>query len=318
MSDIIKTKLIIVGGGPAGLTAGIYAARAGLKPIIAVGGITRTQTPGGALMQTTEVENFPGFPNGGIGGPELVDRMKQQAEEFGAIIIHDFAFDFIFDDYIHQVSIGNKVYQANAIILCNGSTARHLEADDEKKYANQGISWCATCDAALPCFRNKDIVVIGGGDSAAEEALFISRFAKKVWMIVRKDTLRASKIMEDRLLQHPKIEILWNTRVVGYYGDCFLEGVKIVSEDEKSCIDCAGCFQAIGHVPNTEELVDTGLGLDDNGYIITKDNVYTNINGVFAAGDVVDHTYMQAITASGFGCMASIVAERWLSENTYD
>lgn len=343
MISIKSTELIIVGGGPAGLTAGIYAARAGLQPIIAAGNITPFNIPGGQLMITTEVENFPGFPNGGISGPELVERMRQQAQDFGAVVVDTFATNFEFDinNGKHRVTIGDQIYETAAIILANGARARWLELEDEERFRNKGISACATCDGPLPCFRGKDIIVVGGGDTACEEALFLTKFAKKVWLVHRRDKLRASNIMSERVLQNDKIEILWNTNIVGYYGDevaknnsenneinvlntnvvgyyggsDMLKGVKlrtfIGETEEEYTMDCAGVFMAIGHIPNTDGLERTGL-LNKDGYIKVYNNVYTDIHGVFAAGDCHDTIYRQAITASGFGCMASIAAERYL------
>lgn len=314
----VQTQLIIIGGGPAGLTAAIYAARAGLNPIVAAGNIRPGETPGGQLMITTEVENFPGFPNG-ISGPELIEHMKQQAENFGAVIIEEFAkfaTDFKINDNQKQkyvVTIGCQTYETYAIILATGARARWLGLNDEEKFINKGISACATCDGPLPYFRNKPIVVIGGGDSACEEALFLAKFASEVFIIHRRDKLRASKIMTNRVLNHSKIKILWNTRVIEYYGDEFLRGVKIITDDEKDFLDCTGVFMAIGHIPNTEHIPEKLL--DKDRYIKVSNNVYTDIPGVFAAGDCHDTIYRQAITASGFGCMASIAAERWLEEN---
>jgi thioredoxin reductase (NADPH) len=331
--SVVSTKLIIVGGGPAGLTAGIYAARAGLQPIIAAGNITTSNIPGGQLMITTEVENFPGFPDGGISGPELVERMKKQALDFGAVIIDKFAtnFEFSTENSKHRLTIGEQLYETDAIILANGARARWLGAQNEEKFINKGISACATCDGPLPCFRDKDIVVVGGGDTACEEASFLTKFARKVWIVHRRNKLRASKIMTERILHNNKIEILWNTKIigyygntpkeeidvlntniVGYYGDDMLKGVKLLVDDkEEKSLDCAGVFMAIGHIPNTDGLEHTGL-LDDNRYIKVYNNVYTDVSGVFAAGDCHDTIYRQAITASGFGCMASIAVERWL------
>ena len=264
-------------------------------------------------MITTEVENFPGFPDS-ISGSELISKMNKQAKSFGAVIINEFAKNFKFCKDKHQVTIGNQVYLTDSIIFANGARARWLGAPDEQKFINRGISACATCDGPLPCFRNKNITVIGGGDSACEEALFLTKFASTVYIVHRRNNLRASKIMSDRVLNHPKIKILWNTTVTGYYGDENLNGVKLLTDDEEKTLDCAGVFMAIGHIPNTEELVNLNL-LDKDGYIKVRNNVYTSIPGIFAAGDCHDTIYRQAITASGFGCMAAITAERYLSEN---
>ena len=298
-------------------------------------------------MITTDVENYPGFPED-ITGPELVNKMRAQAEKFGAVFIEEFATEFKFsfkdrkDDckscngwkYIdishpipndlgpctcdpiksHQVTIGDQVYLTDAIILANGARARWLDAKDEELYINRGISSCATCDSY--CFKGKHMVVVGGGDSACEEALFIARFASKVTLIHRREKLRASKIMAYRVINNDKINILWNTVIEGYTGDTGgLNGVVLNTNNDGLYIqECAVVFMAIGHVPNTKGLEHTKL-LDKEGYIKVKDNVYTDIPGVFAAGDCADTKYRQAITAAGFGCMASMSAEKWIGEN---
>lgn len=312
-----KVEVAIVGAGPAGLTAALYCARAGLKPLVAAGGLDGGQMPGGQLMITTEVENFPGFPEG-IAGPELMERMFQQAERFGAVIVRDFAQGF--GDLKSQEGgpfnfrIGEEQYEAQCLILANGASARWLGAPDEDQYRNRGISACATCDGPLPAFRQQPMMVVGGGDSACEEALFLTRFASHVTMIHRRDQLRASKIMAERVLNHPNITVRWNTIITGYQGDNKLE--KVLLKDTisgiESSMDIAGLFMAIGHVPNTKELVGTGVELDEENYLCVHDHVYTNIDGVFAAGDCHDRIFRQAVTASGFGCMAAITAERWL------
>ncbi|CEP03995.1 Thioredoxin reductase [Plasmodiophora brassicae] len=312
-----RVPVVIVGSGPSGLTAGIYAGRAGLTPVIAAGSVKGTALPGGQLMITTDVSNFPGFPDD-ISGPELIDRMFQQAKRFGCEVIEQFATDFVLKPGgPHEVLIGDKWFACDALILANGASARWLGATGEEKFVNRGISACATCDGPLPIFRNKHIYVVGGGDSACEEAAFLTRFASKVYMIHRRDKLRASKVMADRVLSNPKVEVLWNTTIVSYTGVEKLEG--IVLEDtvtkQQRHVSAGGLFMAIGHDPNTGHLKKTGLELDDEGYIVVKNHVFTNIDGVFACGDCHDRTYRQAITASGFGCMAAITAERWLEDH---
>ncbi|SNW62753.1 ribonucleotide reductase large subunit [Orpheovirus IHUMI-LCC2] len=311
-----KTKLIIVGSGPAGLTAAIYSSRAGLHPIVAAGSVSPQSIPGGQLMITTEVENFPGFPDG-VQGPELMERMRAQAIKFGAIIIEEYATEFKFKNGgPHQVKIGKEWYESSAIILANGASAKWLGLEGEERLRNNGISACATCDGPLPIFRKKDIYVVGGGDSAIEEATFLSKFAKKVYLLVRGDKFRASKVMQDRAMENEKIQIMFNTKIRSYLGEDRLTG--LILEDSKTGdirqVEAAGVFMGIGHEPLTKELRDSGLDLDEAGYIKVTNHVYTNIKGVFAAGDVHDVHYRQAITAAGFGCMASITAERWLQD----
>jgi thioredoxin reductase (NADPH) len=317
LENCLSTRVLIVGGGPAGLTAAIYAARANLEPVVAAGGfLGGSSVPGGQLMITTDVENFPGFPEGVL-GPELMDRMRQQAERFGANIIDEFATDFCFNpEGPHRVTVGDQVFEAQAVILAMGAQAKWLGAEGEERYVNRGISACATCDGPLPMFRNQRIVVVGGGDSACEEAAFLARFASEVVMVVRRDELRASKIMAKRVLEHEKIKIRWNTNVVGYYGDeDRLRGVRlsVKGRDATEELDCSGVFMAIGHEPSTREVAGSGLELDEKGYVVARDGVQTNLRGVFTAGDVHDQHYRQAVTAAGFGCMAAISCERWLN-----
>jgi len=285
-----------------------------LNPVVAAGSTQGTLVPGGQLMITTEVENYPGFPDG-IEGPELMDRFFAQAKRFGAQVVEEFATEYkLKDGGPFQVKIGKQWYESEALIVANGASARWLNAPDEEKYRNNGISACATCDGPLPVFRNKDIFVLGGGDSAVEEATFLTRFAKSVSLVVRRDQLRASKIMQQRALSNPKIKILWNHTIVGYKGDTFLRELILQNTTTKENVStpCGGLFMAIGHEPLTKYLVGTGIDLDDAGYIKVHNHVFTNINGVFAAGDVHDTHFRQAITAAGFGCMAAIHAERWL------
>jgi len=272
--------------------------------------------PGGQLMITTEVENYPGFPEG-VEGPELMDKFMAQARRFGANIIEEWATDFEFKAGGPQrCKIGGVQYEAEAIILANGAAARWLNAPGEEKYRNRGISACATCDGPLPLFRGQQIYVLGGGDSACEEALFLTRFASKVFLVHRRDQLRASKIMAKRVLEHPKIEVLWNTMIEGYEGQGRLERIclKNALTGEPKTVVAAGLFMAIGHVPLTTGLEKTGLELDSEGYIQVQRGIFTNIDGVFAAGDVHDTVYRQAVTAAGLGCQAAIAAERWLEE----
>jgi thioredoxin reductase (NADPH) len=312
------SKLAIIGGGPAGLTAAIYAGRAGLNPILVSGGFEGgSMIPGGQLMITTDVENFPGFPDG-IEGPELMDRMQRQALKFGAKEIQEFAISFnLKPSGPHEITLsdGSKII-ADAIILAMGAQAKWLNAKDESKYINRGISACATCDGPLEMFRDQVVCVVGGGDSAVEEANFLTRFASKVYMIVRRDTLRASEIMATRAKENPKICILWNSSIVEYMGDSNgdLSGVVLRSNDVDMALPCKGVFMAIGHSPCTNCLKDSMLEMDEVGYLKTRDLVHTNIEGVFTAGDIHDNVYRQAISAAGFGCMASIAAERWLAE----
>jgi thioredoxin reductase (NADPH) len=307
-------RLVIVGSGPAGLTAAIYAGRAGLKPVLAAGSIRGQNIPGGQLMITTEVENYPGFPDG-IAGPELMEKFFEQAKRFGTEVIEDWATHFEFTHGgPHKMKIGQSDYVADAVILANGAAAKWLGNPQEDKFRNNGISACATCDGPLPRFRNKRIYVVGGGDTACEEALFLTNFASRVYLVHRRDELRASKIMRQRVQNHEKIEMVWNSQIVGYRGDKTLDGLVLKDSNTGAVreVDCDGLFIAIGHEPNTKELVGTGLEMDDTGYLVVKNHVHTNIEGVFAAGDNHDQYFRQAITAAGFGCMSAITAERWL------
>jgi thioredoxin reductase (NADPH) len=315
-----KVKLVIVGSGPAGLTAAIYAGRAGLKPVMAAGSVRGQILPGGQLMITTEVENYPGFPEP-IEGPELMERFLKQAKNFGTEYYEEWATEFQFKQGgPHKLKIGKQDYEADAIILANGAAAKWLNNPEEDKYRNNGISACATCDGPLPRFKKKKIYVVGGGDTACEEAMFLARFASKVYLVHRRDQLRASKIMQQRVLNHEKIEMVWNTQIVGYKGEKTLDGLvlKDTVTGETREVDCAGLFMAIGHEPNTKELVGTGVELDAEGYIKVQNHVHTNIDGVFAAGDNHDTYFRQAVTAAGFGCMSAITAERWLEARELD
>lgn len=305
--------VIIIGSGPAGYTAAVYAARAGLAPVVIAGAVTA----GGALMNTTEVENFPGFVEG-IMGPELMENMQKQAERFGAEVLYDDAVRLDLSGETKVVEIGSgQVFAARAVILATGSAYRELGLPEEKTLSGHGVSWCATCDGFF--FRGQEIVVVGGGDSAVEEATFLTRFAAKVTMVHRRDELRASKIMADRALNDPKIEFAWNSQVVAVHGTDKVTGVRLrdtVTGDERD-LDVTGVFVAIGHIPRNELLVGQ-VDLDESGYVLTggagRRGTATNIEGVFACGDLVDHTYRQAITAAGSGCAAALDAQHFLAE----
>ena len=303
-----KEKLIIIGSGPAGLTAAIYAARAELKPLLLAG-----EMPGGLLTQTSEVENFPGFPEG-INGSELMSRMQQQAERFGVRVEYEQVDSVTLSDGGPQrlrLADGRKL-EAEALIVSTGAAPRYLGLPSEEKFRNRGVSACATCDGAF--FRDVPVVVVGGGDSAAEEATFLTRFASKVYLIHRRHELRASKIMVDRVLTNPKIEVVWDSVVEEITGDKELDGVRVrnVVTGAERRIDCRGYFAALGHVPNTA-LFKGVLELDEQGFIrLFEDSSRTSLRGVFAAGDCADHVYRQAITAAGMGCCAAIDAERYL------
>ena len=307
MSDV--RNVIIIGSGPAGYTAAIYAARAQLNPILFEGSVTA----GGALMNTTEVENFPGFTDG-IMGPALMENIRAQADRFGAEIITDDIVSAELTGDIKTVVDGNgNTYQAKSVILAMGSGYRELGIDSEKRLSGHGVSWCATCDGFF--FREQDIAVVGGGDSALEEATFLTRFAKSVTLIVRRDELRASKIMQERALSNEKITIAWNSIPEEILGDAKVSGIKLRDRitDEVRELAITGLFVAIGHDPRSE-LVKGQVELDDEGYVKVMDRTTaTNIPGVFACGDLVDHTYRQAITAAGSGCSAALDAERWLA-----
>jgi len=314
-----RKEIIIVGSGPAGLTAAIYTARANLQPLVIEGEPSSTSDqPGGQLMLTTEVENYPGFPEG-IMGPELMANFRAQAERFGAEFITkkvtrvDLSAS-PFGVWVGDPNADTPTFLSDALIVSTGAKALMLELPNEIKLVGHGLSTCATCDGFF--FRDQEIAVVGGGDSAVEEAMFLSRFGSKVTIIHRRDELRASKIMQERAFANPKIDFLWNHEVVEYLGDTKLAGIKVrnVLTDKISDFSVSGLFVAIGHIPNTD-IFKGQLDLLDNGYIKTvSDSSETNIEGVFACGDVQDFTYRQAITAAGSGCMAAIDAERWLEE----
>jgi thioredoxin reductase (NADPH) len=300
-------NVIIIGSGPAGLTAAIYSSRANLKPLMIEG-----EEAGGQLMITTEVENYPGFAEG-VTGPDLIAVMRKQAERFGTRFITKNVTKVDFNSRPFKVWIGNELFESKSIIISTGASAKYLGLPSERKYMNRGVSACATCDGAF--FKNVEVAVVGGGDTAMEEANFLTRFASKVYIIHRRSSFRASKIMADRALKNPKIVPVWNSEVIEVCGDekqVTSLKVKNVETQKISDLSVQGLFLAIGHEPNTK-LFREFLELNEVGYIKTKkESTYTNIPGVFAAGDVQDHVYRQAITAAGTGCMAAIDAERWL------
>lgn len=309
MSDDVR-EVVIVGSGPAGYTAAVYAARANLSPVLFEGSVTA----GGALMNTTEVENFPGFENG-IQGPDLMFAMRAQAEKFGAELITDDVVAMDLTGPIKTVTDGEgRVWKAKAVILAMGSAYRELGLADEKRLSGHGVSWCATCDGFF--FRDQDIAVVGGGDSAIEEATFLTKFAKSVTIIHRRDQLRASKIMADRALANEKIRFTWNAAVTALHGDAKLTGVTVTDTvtGAESELAVTGLFVAIGHDPRNE-LVKGVVDLDEAGYVVCEGrSTRTNLSGVFACGDLVDHTYRQAITAAGSGCAAALDAQHYLEE----
>lgn len=298
-------KVIIIGSGPAGLTAAIYAARAGLEPLMIEG-----MGAGGQLMLTTDVENYPGFPDG-VMGPEMMELFHKQAERFGTRILRSDVSRVDFSDRPFKMWIGDELQEAEAVIISTGAAAQWLGVPGEEKLRGHGVSACATCDGFF--FRDREIVVVGGGDSAMEEALFLTKFASKVTIVHRRDQFRASKIMVDRALAHDKIDVRWNSIVEEVLGEDSVTGVTLrnVESGETEEFSTEGVFVAIGHTPNTA-VFDGQLDLNEKGYLETFENTMTSIPGVFGAGDVVDFTYRQAITAAGMGCEAAIDAERWL------
>ena len=307
--------LVIIGSGPAALTAAIYAARADLNPLV-IEGFTSGGVPGGQLMTTTDVENYPGFPKG-ISGPDLVDEMKKQAERFGTRFIGEDVISVKLKQKPFIVKTATKEVQASAVIVATGATAKRLDIPGTRdgELWQKGVSACAVCDGAMPIFRNKEMYVIGGGDTAAEEALFLTKFASHVYVVHRRDQLRASKIMADRVLKHPKITVLWNSAVAAVLGDAVVTQVVIknLQTNAEETRPGAGVFFAIGHQPNTGFL-EQQLATDPAGYLVVEAGTSkTAIEGVFAAGDVQDHVYRQAVTAAGSGCMAALDAERWLA-----
>ena len=309
-------NLVIIGSGPAGLTAAIYAARANLRPVVVEGEVSSTgDQPGGQLMLTTDVENYPGFVDG-IMGPELMAAFRAQAARFGTHYVSGKATSVDLSSRPFRVRVGDDEYLGRAVIVATGARAKMLGIDDEHRLLGYGLSTCATCDGFF--FRGDDIGVVGGGDSALEEAIFLTKFANKVTVIHRRDTLRASKIMQDRAFRNPKIEFLWDSVVVGLIGEERLQGARVrnVKAGEESTLAVSGLFVAIGHVPNTSLFLGQ-LAMDDAGYLLAHDGTHTSVEGVFAAGDVSDRIYRQAITAAGSGCMAAIDAERWLEAQAH-
>ena len=304
----MNRKVIIIGSGPAGLTAALYTARANLNPLVFEG-----SQPGGQLTITTDVENFPGFPDG-IMGPELMDLFRKQAERFGAECHFEHVTKIDFSKKPYNVWVGDKNYQAESIIIATGATAKMLGLDSEKELMGFGVSACATCDGFF--FKDKKVLVVGGGDSAMEEATYLTKFASEVVIVHRREEFRASKIMIDRAMNNPKIRVLWNSTIDEIMGsqEKGVHAVKInkTDSDESFEEECDGVFMAIGHKPNTELFTDI-LKTDQNGYLVTTNgSTSTNIDGVFACGDVQDHVYRQAVTAAGSGCMSAIDAERYL------
>ena len=309
-SETTVHDVIIVGSGPSGYTAAIYAARANLSPLVFEGAVTA----GGALMNTTEVENFPGFQDG-IMGPALMDEMRAQAERFGAVFVTDDVTDVSLTGEVKEVTDGDgTVHRARTVILATGSGYRKLGIADEERLSGHGVSWCATCDGFF--FRDQEIAVVGGGDSAIEEATFLTRFAKKVYLIHRRDELRASKIMQERAFADEKLEMVWNSTVTSLLGQDKLTGITLsdTTTGQTRELPVTGLFIAIGHDPRSELLAGQ-VDLDDEGYVLVQHpSTRTNIEGVFACGDLVDHEYRQAITAAGTGCSAALDAERHLAD----
>ncbi len=309
MSDDVR-DVIIIGSGPAGYTAAIYAARAQLSPLVFEGSVTA----GGALMTTTDVENFPGFPEG-VMGPALMDNLRAQAERFGAELVADDVVGLEVDGPVKTVSLADGTeHRARAVVLAMGSGYRKLGVEGEERLSGHGVSWCATCDGFF--FREQDIMVVGGGDSAVEEALFLTRFARKVTLVHRRGELRASKIMQVRAFSNDKIEMAWHSELAELQGEDKLSGVTLrdTRSGETRGVPVTGVFIAVGHDPRSE-LVKGQVAMDGEGYVLVQPGTTaTDVDGIFACGDLVDHRYMQAVTAAGSGCAAAIDAERWLAE----
>ncbi|KAF6244622.1 thioredoxin-disulfide reductase [Nitrosopumilus sp. b2] len=310
MPDKKKTKfdVIIIGAGPSGYTAGIYCSRAGYDTLILSGIL-----PGGQLVNTTEVENYPGFENG-IMGPDLMIEMRKQSQRMGTTIIDDEAVDVDFRRKPLKVLTASEEYEGRAVIIATGANPRKLGLEGEETFGGKGVSYCATCDG--PFFRNQELVVVGGGDSAIEEATFLTKFATTVHLVHRRDKLRASKVMQERAFNNEKIKFHWDSAVIDIKGNEKMQQavLKNLKTNEESTLDVGGLFVAIGHVPNTK-LFKNQIDLDDEGYVVLKDKTHTNVEGVFAAGDVHDRSYRQAITAAGFGCMAAIDVDKYLTES---
>ena len=317
-SSVTETRdVVIIGSGPAGLTAAIYTARANLRPLVFEGALSSTgDQPGGQLMLTTEVENYPGFVDG-IQGPELMGAMRAQAARFGAEFVSDKVSRVDLGSRPARIWVGDAEYQGRAVIVATGAKAKMLGLDNERRLIGHGVSTCATCDGFF--FKGQQIAVVGGGDSALEEANFLTKFADKVFLIHRRDSLRASKIMQERAFKNEKIEFVWDSVPIELHGDERLSSVtlKNVKTGEVSPLEVTGMFVAIGHHPNTNLFVGQ-LAMDDASYLLTHRGTHLNVEGVFAAGDVQDRTYRQAITAAGSGCMAAIDAERWLETQPHE
>jgi thioredoxin reductase (NADPH) len=311
-------RVVIIGSGPAAYTAAVYAARADLEPLVLAGSGTDAHIgiPGGQLMLTTEVENYPGFPDG-ISGHEMMDLFRKQAERFGSEVVYQDATEVAIESRPFRVTAGGETYAADTLIVATGAAAKWLGLESEKKLQNRGVSACATCDGAL--YRGKEIGVVGGGDTAVEEALFLTKFGTRVTVIHRRDELRASKIMQDRAFKNEKIRFLWDSEVVEVLGDKGVEGVRVQNRrtGETSVLPLGALFIAIGHVPRSE-LFRGKLDTDDQGYIKVSQGTRTTVEGVFACGDVMDKVYRQAVTAAGTGCMAAIDAERFLAEQEHE
>ena len=301
-------EVIIIGSGPAGYTAGIYTSRAKLRTLIISGNL-----PGGQLMTTSEVENYPGFPNG-VFGPELMMNMRQQAERFGAAIVDDEVTNVEFNTYPFLISTLSEKYHSSSVIVCTGASPRKLGIPGENEFAGRGVSYCATCDG--PFFKGEDIAVVGGGDTALEEATFLTKFGRSVKIIHRRDTLRGSKILQEKALENSKIQFLWDNVIFKIKGNKKIEQIEIknLKSGKIQTIGVGGLFVAIGHEPNTS-IFKNQLELTDKGYIILTEHTKTSVPGVFAAGDVHDFRYRQAVSAAGFGCMAALDVEKWLSES---
>lgn len=309
-------KVTIVGSGPAGFTAAIYAARANLKPLL-FEGFQSGGIPGGQLMVTTEVENYPGFPHPGINGPELMAKFRQQALDYGTRIFGEDVISVDLSRHPFKVKTSEQEVETHALIIATGANAKRLNVPSEPRLWNKGISACAVCDGALPIFRNKDLVVIGGGDTAVEEATYLTKFGSKVHMVHRRDALRASKIMQERAAKHPKIRLVWDTVLEDAEGTDKVTGARLknLKTGTTSTLACGGIFYAIGHEPNSKFLGGQ-IATDEVGYIkATPGRTFTSKEGVFACGDVVDKIYRQAVSAAGTGCMAALDAERWLAEH---
>src|SRR6476659_3325653 len=302
--------VIIIGSGPAGFTAGVYTSRAKLKVLIITGSL-----PGGQLMTTSEVENYPGFPNG-IFGPELMMNMRQQAERFGSTVIDDEVIRVNFKQRPFMITTHSQIYEAQSVLICTGASPRKLGIPAEGQFAGRGVSYCATCDG--PSFKGEDIVVVGGGDTAIEEASFLTKFGRSVKIVHRRESLRASKILQEQAFENPKIEFLWNNVVADIKGDKKVGSIVVrdINNGKEQRLSAGGLFVAIGHEPNTS-IFKGQLALDDKGYIVLEDHTRTSVEGVFAAGDVHDYRYRQAITAAGFGCMAALDVEKWLTESKH-